>query len=62
MSIWTQLSELLSGMVVDAFSTVIEAVRTAFEGDPETRKQVGFSVAMIALSAKMAKADFSRNI
>jgi DnaJ like chaperone protein len=57
MSIWTQLGEILSGLAVDAFSTVVEAVRTAFEGDPETRKQVGFSVAMIALSAKMAKAD-----
>lgn len=35
----------------------MEAVRTVFEGDPETRRQVSFSVAMIALSAKMAKAD-----
>ena len=57
MSIWTQLGDFLSGIAVDAFSSVIEAVRTAFEGDPETRRQVGFSVAMIALSAKMAKAD-----
>ena len=36
---------------------MIEAVRTVFEGDPETRRRVAFSVAMIALSAKMAKAD-----
>lgn len=57
MSIWTQLGEFLSGIAVDAFTSVIEAVRTVFEGDPETRRQVGFSVAMIALSAKMAKAD-----
>ncbi len=57
MSIWTQLGDFLSGIAVDAFSSVIEAVRTVFEGDPETRRQVGFSVAMIALSAKMAKAD-----
>ena len=57
MSIWTQLGDFLSGIAVDAFSSVIEAVRTAFEGDPETRRQVGFSIAMIALSAKMAKAD-----
>ncbi len=57
MSIWSQLGEFLSGIAVEAFSTVIEAVRTVFEGDPETRRQVGFSVAMIALSAKMAKAD-----
>lgn len=38
-------------------SRVVEAVRTVFEGDPETRRQVAFSVAMIALSAKIAKAD-----
>jgi DnaJ like chaperone protein len=36
---------------------VVEAVRTAFEGDPDLRRRVAFSVAMIALSAKMAKAD-----
>lgn len=38
-------------------SRVVEAVRTLFEGDPETRRKVAFSVALIALSAKMAKAD-----
>lgn len=38
-------------------SSIVEAVRTAFEGDPETRRKVAFSVAIIALSAKMAKAD-----
>jgi DnaJ like chaperone protein len=36
---------------------VVDAIRTMFEGDPETRRQVSFSVAIIALSAKMAKAD-----
>ena len=57
MSLWSDLTEFLSGMASDAFSSAVEAVRTVFEGDPETRRQVGFSVAMIALSAKMAKAD-----
>jgi len=57
MSIWSQLSEILTEFVSDAFSGVIETVRTVFEGDPETRRQVGFSIAMIALSAKMAKSD-----
>ena len=57
MSIWSDLGEFLSKIVVDGVTTVIEAVRTVFEGDPETRRRVGFSVAMIALSAKMAKAD-----
>lgn len=41
----------------DKLSGLVEAVRTAFEGDPETRRRVAFSIAMIALSAKMAKAD-----
>jgi DnaJ like chaperone protein len=36
---------------------VLDALRTAFSGDPELRRKVAFSVAMIALSAKMAKAD-----
>lgn len=57
MSIWSRLGEIVSGVANDAFSTVIETVRTVFEGDPETRRQVGFSVAMIGLSAKIAKAD-----
>ncbi len=57
MSIWNRFGEILSSVTVDAFSNVVEAVRSAFEGDPETRRQVAFSVAVIALSAKMAKAD-----
>ena len=57
MSVWSEITEFLSNLAGEAMSTVIEAVLTVFEGDPETRKQVGFSVAMIALSAKMAKAD-----
>jgi DnaJ like chaperone protein len=57
MSIWSSLAELLSSTASNAFSSVVEAVRTAFAGDPATRRQVSFSIAMIALSAKMAKAD-----
>lgn len=51
------LVDAIGETAATAFSTVVEAVRTVFEGDPETRRKVGFSVAMIALSAKMAKAD-----
>ena len=36
---------------------VVEAVQTVFMGDADLRRRVAFSVAMIALSAKMAKAD-----
>jgi DnaJ like chaperone protein len=57
MSIFSSLAELLGTLTGNAIASVVEAVRTLFSGDPETRKQVAFSVALIALSAKMAKAD-----
>jgi DnaJ like chaperone protein len=57
MAIWARVGNFLSSVSTEAFSAVVEAVRTVFEGQPEVRKQVGFSIAMIALSAKMAKAD-----
>ena len=38
-------------------ATLLETMRTLFAGDSETRRRVAFSVAIIALSAKMAKAD-----
>lgn len=57
MSIWSSLGEFVSGLASQALATAVESVRTIFEGDPMTRRQVGFSIAVIALSAKMAKAD-----
>lgn len=57
MSIWSDISRFLSEVATDVFSTVVDSVRTAFEGNVETRKRVSFSIAIIALSAKMAKAD-----
>src|SRR5690554_4395932 len=57
MSVRARIVEIVGDTAQDAISRVIEAVRTLFEGDPETRRKVAFSVAMIALSAKMAKAD-----
>ena len=57
MSIWTDIGAFVASITTQALSTAVEAVRTAFEGDPVTRKQVAFSIAIIALSAKMAKAD-----
>jgi DnaJ like chaperone protein len=57
MSIWTRIGEFVSRISDAALAGVVEAVRTVFEGDPETRRRVAFSIAMIALSAKMAKAD-----
>ncbi|MGV0820125.1 TerB family tellurite resistance protein [Martelella sp. AMO21009] len=57
MSFWEKLVHFVSQSTGNVLSGVVEAVRTLFEGDPETRRQVAFSVSLIALSAKMAKAD-----
>lgn len=60
MSIWGRLGEFvarISSSTASGVSDVVEAVRTMFSGDPELRRRVAFSVAMIALSAKIAKAD-----
>ncbi|MGO1161667.1 TerB family tellurite resistance protein [Brucella pseudogrignonensis] len=57
MSIWVQIGDFFTSITLSAISSVIEAVRTVFEGDTDTRRRVAFSIAMIALSAKMAKAD-----
>jgi len=57
MSVWTDIGRFLSTIATDAFATIVESIRTVFEGNKETRDRVAFSVAIIALSAKMAKAD-----
>ncbi|MCB1382329.1 MAG: DnaJ family molecular chaperone [Notoacmeibacter sp.] len=57
MSVWSDLGAFIARMSSTALGGVVDAVRTVFEGDPDTRRSVAFSVAMIALSAKMAKAD-----
>jgi DnaJ like chaperone protein len=57
MSIWARLGDCVSRVSGNALSGLLEAVRTVFQGDPALRRKVAFSIAMIALSAKMAKAD-----
>lgn len=60
MSIWIRLGDLYSSVAATARTgivAIVDAVRTLYEGDPELRRRVAFSVAMIALSAKMAKSD-----
>ncbi|KQZ14056.1 molecular chaperone DjlA [Mesorhizobium sp. Root554] len=60
MSIWDRIGDFITRVSASATSGVadlVEAVRTVFSGDAELRRRVAFSVAMIALSAKMAKAD-----
>lgn len=56
-SLWDRLISAIGDAAGGALGRVVEALRTLFEGDPEMRRQVSFSVAIIALSAKMAKAD-----
>lgn len=56
MALWSKVLDYI-GDATGTLASVVEAVRTLFAGDPETRRRVAFSVAMIALSAKMAKAD-----
>jgi DnaJ like chaperone protein len=57
MSFWEKLLNAVTETATNVLSGLVEAIRTVFEGDPETRRKVAFSVAIIALSAKMAKAD-----
>lgn len=58
--IWSRLGHLLSDLATrgaTGVSALLELVRSAFRSDPELRRKVAFSIAMIALSAKMARAD-----
>ncbi|WAJ26549.1 J domain-containing protein [Antarcticirhabdus aurantiaca] len=60
MDILRELSQLVRAIPTNArtaLDAIVEGVRTLFEGDRETRRRVAFGVAIIALSAKMAKAD-----
>ena len=60
MSIWSRIGDLAARIGVGAGTgamDLFEALRNFLGLDPELRRRVAFSVAMIALSAKMAKAD-----
>lgn len=57
MSTLVRVMEAIGETSRSVLAGVAEALRTVFAGDPETRRKVAFSVAIIALSAKMAKAD-----
>lgn len=59
MNIWQKLAEIADGGVI-ALGVLVEwagGLVGSGIGDPEVRRQVAFSVALIALAAKMAKAD-----
>jgi len=54
MSLWTRISEALSALANgEGLSVVFDRLR----GDPSPENSVGFTIAVIALGAKMAKAD-----
>lgn len=57
MSIWRDIGTLISSSTGEVFSSLVERVRAVFAGNAEKRRHVTFSIAIIALSAKMAKAD-----
>lgn len=57
MSIWFRLGDFVSRVSSNALMSLADTIRSIFATDPELRRRVAFSVAMIALSAKMAKAD-----
>ncbi|MDA8870779.1 molecular chaperone DjiA [Rhizobiaceae bacterium] len=67
MSIWQDIRGLLDPVLTapgalargtaQSLSAVLDRLRAALGGDPVRRRQVAFSIALIALSAKMAKAD-----
>ncbi len=56
MTIWTWVGQAAESGA-GAFSTLFGWAGSLFAGDPAERRRVAFSVALIALSAKMAKAD-----
>lgn len=57
MSIWFRLGDFVSRVSSNALVSLADTIRSIFATDPELRRRVAFSIAMIALSAKMAKAD-----
>ncbi len=42
MSIWVRIGEFVTSVTSNAISGVIEAVRTVFEGDADTRRRIAF--------------------
>jgi DnaJ like chaperone protein len=57
MTVFARIGEFVTASSTNVLSGLVDGIKRVFARDPETRRQVAFSVAMIALSAKMAKAD-----
>lgn len=56
MNLWQRFTNLL-GDGVEAVGGLIDRITARFSGDPEDKRHMTFSVAIVALAAKMAKAD-----
>lgn len=56
MSLWQRFTRFF-GDGVEAMSGLFDRLAARLGGDPEDRKQMAFSIAIVALAAKMAKAD-----
>ena len=57
MSVWSEIGQFLTRFAGDGFAALVERVRDAYQQNRAARNRVAFSIAIIALSAKMAKAD-----
>jgi DnaJ like chaperone protein len=55
-TLWQRFTDFLGGGV-EAMGGLIDRIAGRLAGDPEDRKHMAFSIAIVALSAKMAKAD-----
>ncbi len=56
MSLWQRFTRFF-GDGVEAMGGLFDRLSARLGGDPEDRKQMAFSIAIVALAAKMAKAD-----
>lgn len=56
MTIWSRLGGLLAA-IGNGGASLLDRLISAIAGDPAHRRAVAFSIAVVALSAKMAKAD-----
>lgn len=55
-NLWQRVSGFLSGGA-EAFGGLIDRITARLSGDPEDKRHMTFSIAIVALAAKMAKAD-----
>lgn len=57
MSLWSDIGYFITSFARQTISNLVEAVGDIFADNIKKRRRVAFSIALIALAAKMAKAD-----